>query len=147
MPNLVHTSSKLSHLALAEFGRYMLPVVGPPVKNKLIVYLFILILCLVPFRLDNCFYSTWHAINHLRTIFFGNFLYQVSVILSNNSFIPFGAVSYSLRRLFSSAHICSIGFRSGELAGHSRTLYSCWLRCSLITFAVCLGSLSCWKYS
>ena len=74
MPNLVHTSSKLSHLAPAEFGRYMLPVVGPPVKNMSIVYLFTLVLCPISFRLDNCFYSTWHAIYHLQAIFFGNFL-------------------------------------------------------------------------
>ena len=58
MPNLVHTSSKLSHSVPTEFGRYMLPVVGPPVKNMLVVYLFILVLCPIPFRLDNCFYST-----------------------------------------------------------------------------------------
>ncbi len=46
---------------------------------------------------------------------------------------------------FSSLHRCSIGFRSGDWLGHSRTL-NCFLRShSLAALAVCLGSLSCWK--
>ncbi len=46
---------------------------------------------------------------------------------------------------FSSLHRCSIGFRSGDWLGHSRTL-KCFLRShSLVALAVCLGSLSCWK--
>ncbi len=46
---------------------------------------------------------------------------------------------------FSSLHRFSIGFRSGDWLGHSRTL-KCFLRShSLVTLAVCLGSLSCWK--
>ncbi len=46
---------------------------------------------------------------------------------------------------FSSLHRFSIGFRSGDWLGHSRTL-KCFLRShSLVALAVCLGSLSCWK--
>ncbi len=48
-------------------------------------------------------------------------------------------------RSFSSLHRFSIGFRSGDWLGHSRTL-KCFLRSySLVALAVCLGSLSCWK--
>ncbi len=48
-------------------------------------------------------------------------------------------------RSFSSLHRFSIGFRSGDSLGHSRTL-KCFLRShSLVALAVCLGSLSCWK--
>ncbi len=46
---------------------------------------------------------------------------------------------------FSSLHRFSIGFRSGDWLGHSRTL-KCFLPShSLVALAVCLGSLSCWK--
>ena len=46
---------------------------------------------------------------------------------------------------FSSLQRFSIGFRSGDWLGHSRTL-KCLLRShSLVALAVCFGSLSCWK--
>ncbi len=46
---------------------------------------------------------------------------------------------------FSSLHRFSIGFRTGDWLGHSRTL-KCFLRShSLVALSVCLGSLSCWK--
>ncbi|KAK6291199.1 hypothetical protein J4Q44_G00383970 [Coregonus suidteri] len=49
------------------------------------------------------------------------------------------------RQTFSSLQRCSIGFRSGDWLGHSRTL-RCFLRShSLVDLAVCFGSLSCWK--
>ncbi len=46
---------------------------------------------------------------------------------------------------FCSLHRVSMGLRSGDWLGHSRTL-KCFLRShSLVALAVCLGSLSCWK--
>ncbi len=48
-------------------------------------------------------------------------------------------------RCFSSLHRFSIGFRSGDWLGYSRTL-KCFLQSHcLVELAVCLGSLSCWK--
>ncbi|CDQ68550.1 unnamed protein product [Oncorhynchus mykiss] len=48
-------------------------------------------------------------------------------------------------RTFSSLQRFSIGFRSGDWLGHSRTL-RCFLRShSLVALAVCFRSLSCWK--
>ncbi len=46
---------------------------------------------------------------------------------------------------FSSLHRFSIGFRSGDWLGHSRTLKCFLQRHFLVALAVCLGSLSCWK--
>ncbi len=46
---------------------------------------------------------------------------------------------------FNSLHRFSMGLRSGDWLGHSRTL-KCFLRShSFVARAVCLGSLSCWK--
>ncbi len=48
-------------------------------------------------------------------------------------------------RTFNSLQRCSMGLRSGDWLGHSRTL-KCFLRShSFVARAVCLGSLSCWK--
>ncbi len=48
-------------------------------------------------------------------------------------------------RTFNSLQRFSMGLRSGDWLGHSRTL-KCFLRShSFIARAVCLGSLSCWK--
>ena len=46
---------------------------------------------------------------------------------------------------WSSLHRFSMGFRSGEWLGHSRTLICFFLSHSFVALAVCLGSLSCWK--
>ena len=46
---------------------------------------------------------------------------------------------------FSSPQICSIGLRSGLMAGHSITLIFLVARNCLTRLDVCLGSLSCWK--
>ena len=52
---------------------------------------------------------------------------------------------FQATRSFSSLQRFSIGFRSGDWLGHSRTL-KCFLRShSLVALAVCFGSLSCWK--
>ncbi len=46
---------------------------------------------------------------------------------------------------FNSLQRFSMGLRSGDWLGHSRTL-KCFLRShSFVAWAVCLGSLSCWK--
>ncbi len=48
-------------------------------------------------------------------------------------------------RTFNSLQRFSMGLRSGDWLGHSRTL-KCFLRShSFVAWAVCLGSLSCWK--
>ena len=47
--------------------------------------------------------------------------------------------------LSNSDHICSIGLRSGDCAGHSRTVTRLSANHCLTIMAVCLGSLSCWK--
>ncbi len=48
-------------------------------------------------------------------------------------------------RTFNSLQRISMGLRSGDWLGHSRTL-KCFLRShSFVARAVCLGSLSCWK--
>ncbi len=48
-------------------------------------------------------------------------------------------------RTFNSLQRFSMGLRSGDCLGHSRTL-KCFLRShSFVARAVCLGSLSCWK--
>ncbi len=48
-------------------------------------------------------------------------------------------------RTFNSLQRFSMGLRSGDWLGHSRTL-KCFLRShSFVALAVCLGSLSCWK--
>ena len=48
-------------------------------------------------------------------------------------------------RSFTSLHRFSIGFRSGDWLGHSRTLICFFLSHSFVALAVCFGSLSCWK--
>ena len=48
-------------------------------------------------------------------------------------------------RTFSSLQRFSIGFRSGDWLGHSRTLRCFLWSHSLVALAVCLGSLSWWK--
>ncbi len=46
---------------------------------------------------------------------------------------------------FNSLQLFSMGLRSGDWLGHSKTL-KCFLRShSFVARAVCLGSLSCWK--
>ncbi len=50
-------------------------------------------------------------------------------------------------RTFNSLQRFSMGLRSGDWLGHSRTL-KCFLRShSFVARAVCLGSLSCWRPS
>ena len=44
-----------------------------------------------------------------------------------------------------SLHRCSMGFRSGLIAGHFRTLQRFVLNHFCVLFEVCFGSLSCWK--
>ncbi len=39
----------------------------------------------------------------------------------------------------------SVGLRSGDWLGHSRTLMCCFFSHSFVALAVCFGSLSCWK--
>ncbi len=47
-------------------------------------------------------------------------------------------------RTFSSLHRFSMGWRSGDWLGHSRTLMCFLLSHSFVALAVCFGSLSCW---
>ena len=48
-------------------------------------------------------------------------------------------------RSFSSLHRFSMGFRSGDWLGHSRTLICFFFSHSFVALAVCFWSLSCWK--
>ncbi len=43
------------------------------------------------------------------------------------------------------AHMCSIGFRSGDILGHSITFTFSFISKAVVILAVCLGSLLCWK--
>ncbi len=48
-------------------------------------------------------------------------------------------------RTFSSLHRVSMGFRSGDWLGHSRTSMCFFLSHSFVASAVCFGSLLCWS--
>ncbi len=48
-------------------------------------------------------------------------------------------------RTFSSLHRFSMGLRSGDWLGHSRTLMCFFWSHSFVALAVCFGSLSCWN--
>ncbi len=48
-------------------------------------------------------------------------------------------------RTFSSLQRFSMGLRSGDWLGHSRTLMCFFLSHSFVALAVCFGSLSCWN--
>ena len=50
-----------------------------------------------------------------------------------------------ITRSFSSLHRFSMGFRSGDWLGRSRTLICFFLSHPFVAFAVCFGSLSCWE--
>ncbi|CDQ82202.1 unnamed protein product, partial [Oncorhynchus mykiss] len=67
-----------------------------------------------------------------------------SSIQTFSSYFRFRGCRWAIQT-FSSLQRFSIGFRSGDWLGHSRTL-RCFLRShSLVALAVCFGSLSCWK--
>ncbi len=69
------------------------------------------------------------------------------------SHLDLGILSSSVRldgkhwwtAIFRSLQRCSIGFKSGLLLGHSRTVTELLWSHSFVILAVCLGSLSCWK--
>ncbi len=42
-------------------------------------------------------------------------------------------------------HMCSIGFRSGDILGHSITFSFSFISKAVVILAVCLGWLLCWK--
>ncbi len=42
-------------------------------------------------------------------------------------------------------HMCSIGFRSGDILGHSITFTSSFISKAVVVLTGCLGSLFCWK--
>ncbi len=48
-------------------------------------------------------------------------------------------------RTFNSLHRFSMGLRSGDWLGHSRTLMCFFLRYFFVALALCFGSLSCWN--
>ncbi len=52
---------------------------------------------------------------------------------------------FEAARTFSSLHRFSMGLRSGDWLGHSKTLMCFFLSHSFIALAVCFGSLSCWN--
>src|SRR5882762_451557 len=66
--------------------------------------------------------------------------------LSHNSCTPVGCVSYFWSVALRCCQRCSMGFRSGDWAGHFRGMML-WSENHFSAFLeVCFGSLSCWKY-
>ncbi len=58
---------------------------------------------------------------------------------------PLQVIKVSKLTTCSSLHRFSLGFRSGNWLGHSRTLMCFLLSHSFVALAMCFGSLSCWK--
>ena len=56
-----------------------------------------------------------------------------------------GCTAPKRTRLPSSAHKCSIGFKSRLSDGHCKTLTRCWCRKSVESLATCGLALSCWN--
>ena len=85
-----------------------------------------------------------------RSEFFSRFAQILRGILVHSS-LQILSKSLSFRgcrlatRSFSSLHRFSMGFRSGDWLGHSRSLLCFFLSHSFVALAVCFGSLSCWK--
>ncbi len=104
-------------------------------NRKIELNIFYRNLCLLLQRSDvSC--SSWPGLHSLQQGFW-------STQVFSRSFMFWGCRWAT--QSFSSLHRFSIGFRSGDWLGHSRTL-KCFLRShSLDALAVCLGSLSCWK--
>ena len=81
---------------------------------------------------------------------FTRLVHTVAGILAHSSMqISYRAVMFwgcrRATRTFNSLQRFSMGLRSGDWLGHSRTL-KCFLRShSFVALALCLGSLSCWK--
>ena len=71
----------------------------------------------------------------------GGILVRSSLQILSKS-LRFGGCRLAARS-FSSLHRFSMGFRSGDWLGHSRTLICFFLSHSFVP--VCFGSLSCWK--
>ena len=71
--------------------------------------------------------------------------FHSSATLSHNSCTPFGGVEYSFNFCFKCTHKCSMGLRSGDWAGQTRTWILLSLNHCVALFEVCLGSLSYWK--
>ena len=65
-----------------------------------------------------------------------------SATLKSVRFVRFGIGIWPSKKY----HRFSIGFKSGDCGGHGSSLWIfCALRNSMVTLAVCFGSLSCWK--
>ena len=63
----------------------------------------------------------------------------------HNWWTPVEALSYPERCFLRWPQVCSMGLRSGDWAGQSRSLISCSSNQILALLEVCLGLLSCWK--
>ena len=81
--------------------------------------------------------SPWHTS--------GFILLHFSCTLSQSSKTPWEGTSYSPNFLFRWVLRCSIGFRSGDCAGHNKTSISWSWNQFLAFLQVCLGLLCCWK--
>src|SRR5258705_7460459 len=66
--------------------------------------------------------------------------------LSHNSCTPVGGVSYCWSLVLRYFQRCSMGFRSGDWAGHFRGMMLLSENHWSAFLEVCFGSLSCWKY-
>src|SRR6266550_6640292 len=76
----------------------------------------------------------------------GGISFHSFATLSHNSCTPLGGVSYCWSLALRCCQRCSMGFRSGDWAGHFRGVILLSENHSSAFLEVCLGSLSCWKY-
>ncbi len=82
---------------------------------------------------------SWPPGLHTSQENFVPFLYSDPLQVIKVSRLTFG------NSTFSSLHRFSMGWRSGDWLGHSRTLMCFFLSHSFVALAVCFGSLSCWN--
>ena len=70
---------------------------------------------------------------------------QTSCTWTHNWRISLGGLEYEFNYCFSAAHMCSIGFKWGDCACHSKTQNGCFPSHSWTILVVCMATLSCWK--
>ena len=86
----------------------------------------------------------------MLSISFGHVSGGISVhsfaTLSHNSCTPLGGVSYCWSLALRCCQRCSMGFNSGDWAGHFMGMLLLSKNHCSTCFEVCFGSLACWKY-
>src|SRR3979490_58529 len=82
--------------------------------------------------------SFWHVSGSISVHSFAT--------LSHKSCTPLGGMSYCWSLALRCCQRCSMGFRSGDWAGHFMGMMLLSENHLSAFFEVCFGSLSCWKY-